>query len=155
MLANNKLKQKVVEIRKILVFQRSRYIMQSCLSSNGCISTAVQSVLIAMAISFSSWTAEWSFSSLKRIETRRRSTMLQDAGRVCSWCQGGFAPNVREGLLLMSVNTSEIHDAARCREILLLMSVEREIPNKLQNDSIIDKFARSSSELSRALLHDI
>ena len=38
---------------------------------------------------------------------------------------------------------------------LMLMSVEREILIKLQNDSIIDKFARSSPEQSQAFPHDI
>ena len=38
---------------------------------------------------------------------------------------------------------------------LMLMSVEREILIKLQNDSIIDKFARSAPEQSKRFPHDI
>jgi hypothetical protein len=72
---------------------------------------------IAVAIPISSCTAERSFSALKRIKTRLRSTMVQDR---------------LEGLLLMSV------------ERKVMMTVETKV--------IIDEFARSSTELSRALL---
>ena len=72
---------------------------------------------IAVAIPISTCTAERSFSALKRIKTRLRSTMAQER-----------------------------------LEDLLMMSVERKTLSSLSCDSIIDQFARSSSELSKALL---
>ncbi|KAL5505388.1 hypothetical protein EMCRGX_G006810 [Ephydatia muelleri] len=72
---------------------------------------------IAVAIPISTCSAERSFSALKRIKTRLRSTTTQER-----------------------------------LEDLLMMSVERKILPSLSCDSIIDDFARSSSELSKALL---
>eukprot|EP00731_Ephydatia_muelleri_P009698 Em0005g284a len=72
---------------------------------------------IAVAIPISACSAERSFSALKRIKTRLRSTTTQER-----------------------------------LEDLLMMSVERKILPSLSCDSIIDDFARSSSELSKALL---
>ena len=73
---------------------------------------------IAIAIPISTCTAERSFSALKRIKTRLRSTMAQER-----------------------------------LEDLLMMSVEHKILSSVSCDSIIDQFARSSSELSKALLY--
>ena len=72
---------------------------------------------IAVAIPISTCTAERSFSALKRVKTRLRSTMTQER-----------------------------------LEDLLMMTVERNILSSLSCDLIIDQFARSSSELSKALL---
>ena len=72
---------------------------------------------IAVAIPISTCTAERSFSALKRIKTRLRSTTTQER-----------------------------------LEDLLMMSVELKILSSLSCYSIIDQFARSSSELSKALL---
>ena len=74
---------------------------------------------IALAIPIRSCTAERSFSALKRVKTRLRSTMMQ------------------ERLLI---------------DGLLLIAVERKILKTINSDAIIDEFARSSAELSRALL---
>jgi hypothetical protein len=74
---------------------------------------------IAVAISISSATAEWSFSELKRVKTQIRSTMLQ--GRL-------------KELLLMS-----------------LMAAEQGILQSLDKECIIDLFAKTSMELSKAL----
>ena len=70
---------------------------------------------IAVAIPISSATAERSFSALKRVKTRIRSTMLQ--GRL---------------------------------EALLLMAVERQILHSLDKQCIIDMFAKTSKELTKA-----
>ena len=72
---------------------------------------------IPVATPISTCTAERSFSALKRIKTRLRSTTTQER-----------------------------------LEDLLMMSVERKILSSLSCDSIIDEFARSSSELFKALL---
>ena len=72
---------------------------------------------IAVAIPISSATAERSFSALKRVKTRIRSSMLQER-----------------------------------LEALLLMAVEREILLSLDKERIIDVFAKTSMELSKALL---
>jgi hypothetical protein len=79
--------------------------------------TLCQVYAIAVAIPISSATAERSFSALKRVKTRIRSSMLQ--GRL---------------------------------EALLLMAVEREILLSLDKERIIDVFAKTSMELSKALL---
>ena len=71
---------------------------------------------IAVAIPISSSTAECSFSALKRVKTRIRSTMLQ--GRL---------------------------------EALLLMAVERQTLQSLDKEPIIDMFAKTSKELTKAL----
>ena len=72
---------------------------------------------IALAIPISSCTAERSFSALKRVKTRLRSTMMQER-----------------------------------LDGLLLIAVKRNILKTINSDAIIDEFARSSAELSRALL---
>ena len=72
---------------------------------------------IAVAIPISSSTAERSFSALKRVKTRIRSTMLQER-----------------------------------LEALLLMAVERQILQSLDKERIIDMFAKTSRELTKALL---
>lgn len=72
---------------------------------------------IAMAIPSTSCTAERSFSALKRVKTRLRSTMVQDR-----------------------------------LEGLLLMSVERKLLSRIEIESVIDEYALTSKELSKALL---
>ena len=72
---------------------------------------------IAVAIPVTSATAERSFSALKRIKSRLRSTMAQDR-----------------------------------LEGLLLLSLERKICISPEKTMLIDSFARTSSELCKALL---
>eukprot|EP00794_Sanderia_malayensis_P013731 gene13731-15163_t len=79
--------------------------------------TLCQVYSIAVAVPVSSATAERSFSALKRVKTRIRSSMIQER---------------LESLLAMTVE----------RKILLSLNVER----------IIDLFARTSCELTKALL---
>ena len=78
--------------------------------------TLCQVYAISVGIPISSVTAERSFSALKRVKTRIRSSMLQ--GRL---------------------------------EALLLMAVERDILLSLDKVRIIDVFAKTSTELSKAL----
>eukprot|EP00794_Sanderia_malayensis_P004362 gene4362-4941_t len=72
---------------------------------------------IAVAVPVSSTTAERSFSALKRVKTRIRSSMIQER-----------------------------------LESLLAMTVERKILLSLNVEQIIDLFARTSCELTKALL---
>ena len=78
--------------------------------------TLVRVYGIAVAIPITSCSAERSFSTLKRVKTRLRSTMHQER-----------------------------------LEGLLLMSIERKILLKIDKEKIIDKLAKTSKELERAL----
>ena len=69
------------------------------------------------AIPVTSATAERSFSALKRVKARLRSTMIQER-----------------------------------LEALLLMAIERKIIKSIEVDKIIDAFATSSAELTKALI---
>ena len=78
--------------------------------------TLVRVYGIAVVIPIKSCSAEGSFSTLKRVKTRLRSTMHQER-----------------------------------LEGLLLMSIERKILLKIDKEKIIDKLAKTSKELERAL----
>ena len=79
--------------------------------------TLCQVYAIAVAIPISSASAERSFSALKRVKTRIRSTMVQDR-----------------------------------LESLLVMMIERKILLSLNKDEIINAFAKTSSQLTKALI---
>ena len=79
--------------------------------------TLCQVYAIAVAIPISSAFAERSFSALKRVKTRIRSTMVQDR-----------------------------------LESLLVMMIERKILLSLNKDEIINAFAKTSSQLTKALI---
>ncbi len=79
--------------------------------------TLCQVYSIAVAVPVSSTTAERSFSELKRIKTRIRSSMIQER-----------------------------------LESLLAMTIEKKILLSLDVEKIIELFAKTSNELSKALL---